>query len=93
MVRSIELSDAMVTRYAKKILGFAYTKAHDTCLAENLAQEIPSFISKEERNYLKYQLYPQYAVLYWLSDNGLLRYPTDEEAMRLCTVVWCEAEK
>jgi len=53
-------------------------------------KEIPAFISKEERTYLKYQLYPQHAVLYRLSDNGLLRFPTDEEAKRMCTVVWCE---
>lgn len=33
---------------------------------------------------------PQYAVLYWLADKGYLRYPTVEEAKRLCTVVWCE---
>lgn len=52
-------------------------------------KELPAFISKEERIYHKYKIYPQYAVLYWLTDNGYLRYPTDEEAKRLCTVVWC----
>ncbi|MDL2287403.1 sigma-70 family RNA polymerase sigma factor [Eubacteriales bacterium OttesenSCG-928-G02] len=51
-------------------------------------KEIPDFISPEEKIYLKYQAYPQYAVLYWLADNNLLRYPTDSEALRLCTVVW-----
>jgi len=51
--------------------------------------EIPAFISKEERIYHRYKIYPQYAILYWLADNGVLRYPTDEEAKRLCTVVWC----
>lgn len=55
-----------------------------------LESEIPPFISNAERIYLKYQAYPQYSVLYWLSDNGLLRYPTDEEAKRLCTIVWCK---
>ena len=60
---------------------------------ENFARlfekEIPIFISEEEKIYHKYKIYPQYAILYWLSDNILLRYPTDEEAKRLCTVVWC----
>jgi len=55
-----------------------------------IEKEIPPFISDDERAYQKYQAYPQHAVLYWLADNGLLRYPTDEEAKRLCTVVWCE---
>ncbi len=58
--------------------------------SEAIEKEIPPFISQDERIYLKYQAYPQYAVLYWLADNNLLRYPTDEEAKRLCTVVWCE---
>jgi hypothetical protein len=66
--------------FADFIVGFA---AH-------IEKEIPSFIGKDERTYLKYQAYPQYAVLYWLADNGLLRYPDDEEAKRLCTVVWCK---
>ena len=50
---------------------------------------LPSTLSKEERAYHKYKIYPQYAVLYWLADKGCLRYPTKEEAKRLCTVVWC----
>lgn len=57
--------------------------------AEIFNKEIPDFVSKEERVYHKYKIYPQYAILYWLSDNGYLRYPTEEEAKRLCTVVWC----
>ena len=58
--------------------------------AAEIEKEIPPFIGKDERTYLKYQAYPQYAVLYWASDNGLLRYPTDEEAKRLSTIVWCK---
>ncbi|MDR0314167.1 MAG: hypothetical protein LBI14_11300, partial [Treponema sp.] len=58
--------------------------------AEAMEKEIPSFISKDEKTYLKYSAYPQYALLCWLVDNGLLRDPTDEEAKRLSTVVWCE---
>ena len=57
--------------------------------AIEIQKEIPPFISKDERIYLKYQAYPQYSVLYWLADNGLLRYPTDEEAKRLSTIIWC----
>jgi len=58
--------------------------------AAEIEKEIPSFIGKDERIYLKYQAYPQYAVLYWSADNGLLRYPTGEEAKRLSTIVWCK---
>jgi hypothetical protein len=53
-------------------------------------KHIPKFISKEERYYLSHGIYPQYAVLFYLTDNGYLRYPTDEEAKRICTVLWCE---
>ena len=58
--------------------------------ASAMEKEIPPFVSEDERVYLKYSAYPQAAVLYRAADNGLLRYPTDEEAKRLCTVVWCE---
>ena len=51
-------------------------------------KEIPDFISSEEKIYHKYKIYPHYAVLYWLSNNNFLHYPTEEEAKRLCTVVW-----
>jgi len=57
--------------------------------AEMFAKELPEFISKGERDYHASRIYPQYAVLYWLAGNGLLRYPSVEEAKRLCTVVWC----
>jgi hypothetical protein len=43
----------------------------------------------DQKNYLKYSGSPQHAVLYWLADNGFLRYPNDEEAKRICSVVWC----
>ena len=58
--------------------------------ARTMEKEIPGFLPPDIRRYLKYQAYPQYAVLYWLADKGYLRYPTVEEAKRLCTVVWCE---
>ncbi len=51
-------------------------------------KEIPDFISKEERTYHKFRVFPQYTILYWLADNNLLCYPINEEAKRLCTVVW-----
>lgn len=56
--------------------------------AKMFAKEIPDFIPKEETIFHQYHFYPQFAVLYWLADNNLLRYPSDEEAKRLCTVVW-----
>ena len=59
-------------------------------LAQVIEKEIPPFIPKDMKNYIQYSAQPQHAVLYWLADNGLLRYPDDEEAKRLCSVVWCE---
>jgi len=56
--------------------------------AELFEQEIPDFITKEEKLYHKYKIYPQYAILYWLTEQGYLRYPNEEEAKRLCTVIW-----
>ena len=40
VVISIKCSDELVRRYAKKILGFAYSKTHNTFQAEDLSQEI-----------------------------------------------------
>jgi hypothetical protein len=59
-------------------------------LAQVIEKEIPPFIAQDMKNHLKYSEQPQHAVLYWLADNGLLRYPTEEESKRICTVVWCE---
>jgi len=56
--------------------------------AEIYDKELPQFITKGERAYHKGNIYTDYAVLYWLSKNGYLRYPTEEEARCLCTVVW-----
>jgi len=39
-VREIELNQDMIQRYAKKIIGFAYSKLQNTTLAEDLSQEI-----------------------------------------------------
>lgn len=81
-----KLNDILDEMYAK--LGKEMFTDYIEGFAEEFDKEIPDFISKDERAYLKYKIYPQYAVLYWLADKGLLRYPTPEEAKRLCTVVW-----
>jgi len=57
--------------------------------AEIIDEHIPRFVSEDERSFVKHDIGPQYAVVYWLSDHCCLRYPTDEEARRLCTVAWC----
>ena len=57
--------------------------------AEIIDEHIPRFISDDERSFVKHDIGPQFAVVYWLSDHGYLRYPTDEEARRLSTVAWC----
>jgi RNA polymerase sigma factor (sigma-70 family) len=56
--------------------------------ARQFESEIPRFLSKEEQSYHRFKLSPHYAILYWLTDNGYLRYPDDEEAKRMCTIVW-----
>jgi RNA polymerase sigma factor (sigma-70 family) len=58
--------------------------------AKQFEKYIPSFVSKDEKYYIAHKIYPHYAVLYYLADKGCLRYPTDDEAKRLCTVLWCE---
>jgi hypothetical protein len=58
--------------------------------ADYIESEIPSFINEDEKNYLRFSAYPQYAILYRLQDNGFLRVPTAEEAKRLCSIVWKE---
>jgi RNA polymerase sigma factor (sigma-70 family) len=58
--------------------------------AKEFEKYIPNFVSKDERYFMSHNIYPHYAVLYYLADKGWLRYPTDEEAKRVCTVLWCE---
>ena len=53
-----------------------------------IAGEIPAFLSPAEQAYLKHSINPHYAILYWLADHGLLRYPTDAEALCVSTIVW-----
>ena len=58
--------------------------------AKQFEKHIPKFVPKDERFYRSHDIYPHYAVLYYLADTGYLRYPTDEETKRVCTVLWCE---
>jgi RNA polymerase sigma factor (sigma-70 family) len=58
--------------------------------AQQFEKHIPLFVSKDERYYASHSIYPHYAVLYHLADAGYLRYPTEEEAKRLCTILWCQ---
>jgi DNA-binding MarR family transcriptional regulator len=73
------ISELGETLFAPFVEGFA----------EIFETTLPSTLSKEERNYNKFKITPHYAVLYWLADKNLLRFPTDDEAKRLCTAVWC----
>jgi RNA polymerase sigma factor (sigma-70 family) len=50
-VIAVELNDALVARYAKKIMGFAYSKARDITLAEDLSQEILLSLTGSLRRY------------------------------------------
>lgn len=70
-----ELGEEMFADYIERFAG-------------QFEAEIPGFVSKEERIYHKYKIFPQYAILYSLAEHGYLRYPDEEEAKRLCTVVW-----
>ena len=51
---------------------------------------LPPHLSKDIRNYHKHNMQVQFPVTCWLVDKRYLRYPTEEEAMRLCTVMWCK---
>jgi len=50
--------------------------------------QIPDFISEDEKVNTIGGITCAYAIPYYLSEHNKLRYPTDEEAKRLCTIVW-----
>jgi len=57
--------------------------------AELFEREIPTFLSKEVREFHKYnEISPTMPVLMSLYNQGLLQRPTKDEAPRLATFVW-----
>ena len=73
---------------AKAEVGSDVFEPYIKNFAKMYVKEIPDFVPEADRIHFSNNIYPQYAVLYYLSDNGYLRYPDNEEAKRLCTVVW-----
>jgi len=79
------LDDKFIEEYSKKILAFAYGKTGNTHDAEDLSQEILVSLFASMPKYSKIE---NCAIPYWLSDCGVLRYPTNEEAKRLGIIIW-----
>jgi RNA polymerase sigma factor (sigma-70 family) len=52
-VIAIKLNDELITRYAKKIMGFAYARARDVTAAEDLSQEILAQLTNALRRHEK----------------------------------------
>lgn len=82
----------------KKLMGI-YEEIYDelgrdflVSYIENFAalyeKEIPGFISKEEKLFNCLNIHPEYAIIYRLADIGKVRYPSDDEARRICTVLF-----
>lgn len=53
-----------------------------------MQDKIPSYISREERDFATCAFQPEAAMMYILYQNGYLSDPTDTEKKRLCTLVW-----
>lgn len=49
-MNDIKITDSMVQEYAKKIMGFAYSKTHNQQMAEDLSQEILLALGKAFQN-------------------------------------------
>jgi len=72
-----------------KKLGDDFTAEFVSNYAKGFDELIPDFIEKEERAYLVSGICPIYEILIWLAEKGYMNYPqNDNEAKRLCTVVW-----
>ncbi|MEG1296877.1 MAG: hypothetical protein RSD02_10930 [Niameybacter sp.] len=51
---------------------------------------MPSFIGKEEALYHIHSIYPEYAVLFYLVDNGYIEVPSKEQVKHILTLVWLQ---
>jgi hypothetical protein len=69
-------------------LGKGFFTKYTESYAEQVSKELPSFLPAGIRNFYKYLIQPHYAALYRLNNNGKLRTPSDEEAKRMCLIVW-----
>ena len=50
--------------------------------------QIPDFLPDNEKNYRASGIKCITAIPYYLADKNILRYPTDEEAKRLCIIIY-----
>ena len=56
--------------------------------AEYIREYIPNYLPAAEKERLEANFYRPNACTYLLLQEGLLKQPTQEEAKRLCTIVW-----
>lgn len=49
---------------------------------------LPKYVNSSERDFLCTDLAPEAAIMYKLFQDGYLKEPTQEEKLRVCTLVW-----
>ena len=49
---------------------------------------LPKYVDSSERDFLCTDLAPEAAIMYKLFQDGYLKEPTQEEKLRICTLVW-----
>ncbi len=54
---------------------------------EIMKKHIPSYVDKNEKNYLLCSYNPHYTILYLLRKHGYLKEPSKEEQKRICTIL------
>ena len=52
-----------------------------------MKKHIPSYVDKNEKNYLLCSYNPHYTILYLLRKHGYLKEPSKEEQKRICTIL------
>lgn len=56
--------------------------------ADFIESKIPSYLSNEEKEFVKFRFYQPNAYAYLLYKTGNLAEPTENEKKRICTIVW-----
>lgn len=59
-------------------------------VSEARKADIPGFIDKEETLYHMHSIRPEYAVLFYLVNNGYLEIPSKEQVKHILTLVWLQ---
>ncbi|MGL4737558.1 MAG: RNA polymerase sigma factor [Cellulosilyticaceae bacterium] len=83
----VEKLEAIMGEVYEEIGGELYKEYVDQ-VGQRIEQDIPSFISKEERFYHAHNIYPHFAVLSYLFDQGKIRMQNENAAKRIGTILY-----